>query len=231
MQRMGWSSQKPIRQALARDDQAIDAWIETDWPRIRKCRILHATLVLEDESGFSLVSPLKATWAPCGETPVIRTQITHHQRVNALGALLVTPGGRRMRLLSRLRCKTINGQVIRAFLVKLLRAVAGPIVLVWDNHPIHTRRLVKDFTANPPGCTYLPCHPMCPSSIPWKDCGPKPGMPPPVAPHATFRSSIARSTACSNIWPIPNAGSGLAFKSPSSLGSPDARRHSLLMDQ
>ena len=36
MQRMGWSSQKPIRQAIQRDDAAIEAWIETDWPRIKK---------------------------------------------------------------------------------------------------------------------------------------------------------------------------------------------------
>src|SRR5215831_7477158 len=36
LQRMGWSSQKPIRQALARDEAAIDAWIETDLPEIKK---------------------------------------------------------------------------------------------------------------------------------------------------------------------------------------------------
>ena len=36
MQRMGWSSQKPIRQAVQRDEAAIAAWIETDWPRIKK---------------------------------------------------------------------------------------------------------------------------------------------------------------------------------------------------
>ena len=36
MQRMGWSNQKPTRQALERDDKAIEDWIETDWPRIKK---------------------------------------------------------------------------------------------------------------------------------------------------------------------------------------------------
>ncbi|MBX7215312.1 MAG: winged helix-turn-helix domain-containing protein [Thermoflexales bacterium] len=36
LQRMGWSSQKPIRQAVQRDDAAIECWIETDWPRIKK---------------------------------------------------------------------------------------------------------------------------------------------------------------------------------------------------
>lgn len=36
MQRMGWSSQKPTRQALQRDDAVIDTWIETEWPRVKK---------------------------------------------------------------------------------------------------------------------------------------------------------------------------------------------------
>jgi transposase len=93
------------------------------------------------------VSPLKSTWAPCGETPVIRTQISHHKRVNALGAVLVTPQGRRMRLFTQLRCSTVNGRTILAFLKQLLRRVPGEIVLIWDNHPIHRRRLVQDLIA------------------------------------------------------------------------------------
>jgi hypothetical protein len=51
-----------------------------------------------------------------GQTPVIRTQISHHQGVNALGALLVTPNGRRLRLFSRLQRKNINGQHVVAFI-------------------------------------------------------------------------------------------------------------------
>jgi putative transposase len=107
-------------------------------------------LIFEDESGFSLVSPLKGTWAPRGQTPVIRTQISHYQRVNALGALLVTPTGRRLRLFSRLQRKNINGKHVVAFLKKLLRTIKGPIVWVWDNHPIHVRKLVKAFIAQHP---------------------------------------------------------------------------------
>ena len=60
----------------------------------------------------------------------MRTQISHHQRVNAMGALLVTPGGRRLRLFCRLRCGTINSQRILVFLKQLLRRVRGEIVLV-----------------------------------------------------------------------------------------------------
>lgn len=34
--RMGWSAQKPERQARERDEAAIAAWRKKDWPRIKK---------------------------------------------------------------------------------------------------------------------------------------------------------------------------------------------------
>lgn len=34
-----------------------------------------------------------------------------------------------------------------AFLQQILDRVSGPIVLVWDRHPIHKRKLVQDFLA------------------------------------------------------------------------------------
>ena len=37
-----------------------------------------------------------------------------------------------------------------AFLKHLLRRIAGPIVLVWDKHPIHRRRKVQDFLEQHP---------------------------------------------------------------------------------
>jgi transposase len=34
--RLGWSRQRPARQAVERDDQAIEAWVKQDWPRIKR---------------------------------------------------------------------------------------------------------------------------------------------------------------------------------------------------
>lgn len=36
MKRIGWSSQRPQRQALQRDDEAIQRWKKYVWPRIKK---------------------------------------------------------------------------------------------------------------------------------------------------------------------------------------------------
>jgi putative transposase len=108
---------------------------------------LGATLVLEDESGFSLVSPLKRTWSRRGQTPVQRTAIDHHQRLNLLGGLLVSPKGKRIRLCIRSFWHSLTGTEVIAFLQQILHRVSGSIVLVWDRHPIHKRKMVQDFLA------------------------------------------------------------------------------------
>lgn len=106
-----------------------------------------ATLVLEDESGFSLVSPLKRTWSRRGQTPVRKTSIDHHQRLNLLGALLVSPKGERIRLSIRSYWHSLTGKEVIAFLQQILDWISGAIVLVWDRHPIHKRKMVQDFLA------------------------------------------------------------------------------------
>jgi transposase len=35
-QRMGWTRQRPARRASERDNEAIEAWVKKDWPRIKR---------------------------------------------------------------------------------------------------------------------------------------------------------------------------------------------------
>lgn len=107
--------------------------------------------MLEDESGFSLVSPLKRTWAPRGQTPVVRTSLNHHQRLNLLGAVLVPPDGKKqLRLTIRSYTYSLSGVQVIDFLKQLLRIISGKIVLLWDNHSIPQRKLVEDLIGNEP---------------------------------------------------------------------------------
>lgn len=92
-----------------------------------------------------MVSPLKRTWSRRGQTPVIRTSIDHHDRLNILGVLLVSPKGKKIRLSIKSYWQSLTGEEVVAFLKQILRLVRGHIVLVWDRHPIHRRSLVKEF--------------------------------------------------------------------------------------
>ncbi|PFG57327.1 transposase [Amycolatopsis sulphurea] len=35
-ERLGWSRQRPARRAVERNDEAIEAWVKTEWPRIKR---------------------------------------------------------------------------------------------------------------------------------------------------------------------------------------------------
>lgn len=97
-----------------------------------------------------MVSPLRSSWAPRGQTPYTYTSLDHHQRLNLLGAILVSPRGRKMKLSTRSFRVNLRGEQVILFLKQILRRIAGPIVLVWDNHPIHQRRLVQNFIQSEP---------------------------------------------------------------------------------
>ena len=98
---------------------------------------MKATLGLEDEAGFTMVSPLKRTGSRRGQTPVIRTRFDHHDRLNILGVLLVSPKGKKIRLSVKSYWHSLTGEEVIDFLKQILRLVRGYIVLVWDRHPIH----------------------------------------------------------------------------------------------
>lgn len=80
----------------------------------------------------------------------MRTSLDHHERLNLLGALLVAPSGQTFQLSVHSHRRTLRGEEVLAFLKALLARVAGPIVLVWDNHPIHRRKQVRAFIAEHP---------------------------------------------------------------------------------
>jgi transposase len=106
--------------------------------------------VLIDEAGFTLVSPLKRSWGPRGQTPTARTSLDHHPHLNLFGALLVSPQLRKIRLSTRsFRCNLRSEHTI-LFWKQLLRLISGKIVLVWDRHKIHISSQTEEFLQNHP---------------------------------------------------------------------------------
>ena len=65
-----------------RDEEAIEKWKEQEWPRIKKTRIKKAetndrTVMFVDEAGFYQLPAAVRTWAPRGETPVLRAPLNY----------------------------------------------------------------------------------------------------------------------------------------------------------
>lgn len=112
--------------------------------RQKKARRLGAHLVFLDESGFLLIPNVRKTWAPVGQTPILRHSYKR-DRISAISAVTVSPSRKRLGLYFRFHTTNITGVEVIGFLRHLLRHLRGPIVLLWDGGTIHKRVIVKEF--------------------------------------------------------------------------------------
>lgn len=100
------------------------------------------TIVFIDEAGFYLLPFVAQTYAPCGQTPVLRAPLTRDHLSVISG---VTADGR---LFTRMQEDAYTGATIVDFLRQLLRQIRGKLLVVWDGASIHRGQAVKDFLAN-----------------------------------------------------------------------------------
>lgn len=147
---LGWSCQKPERRATQRDEVAIAHWKRYVWPQIRRrAERLGAHLVFLDESGFLLIPNVKRTWAPAGQTPMIR-YCFKRTKISAIRALAVSPQRKHIALYLQFRRRSFKGPDVKHFLQDIFKHVRGPIVLLWDSGRIHRHHEVKSWCETQP---------------------------------------------------------------------------------
>jgi transposase len=100
------------------------------------------TILFLDESGFYPLPSVVRTYAPVGQTPVLREWYTR-DHLSAISAL--SPAGK---LYFHAQDHSMNSADVVAFLEHLLREVPGRMVVIWDGAPIHRSQLIKEFLAN-----------------------------------------------------------------------------------
>jgi transposase len=121
--------------------------MERDWPRIkRRAARHHAHLVFIDETGFLLHPLVRRTWAPRGQTPVLRHRTRHHRRVSVIGGLSISPRQRRLGwYLEFHRDRSIRQEQVIGFLRHLLRHLRGGLIVVWDHLSAHQSRALRQW--------------------------------------------------------------------------------------
>jgi transposase len=100
------------------------------------------SLFFIDESGFYPLPSVVRTYAPVGQTPILREWWTR-DHLSAISAL--SPEGK---LYFHCQDHAINSDDVVAFLEHLLREVPGSMVVIWDGAPIHRSRTVQAFLVN-----------------------------------------------------------------------------------
>lgn len=79
------------------------------------------------------------TWAPKGQTPVLRVPLTRDHLSVISG---ITLDGR---LWLQMQTQAYNADGVVAFLRTLLDHIKGHLTVIWDGAPIHRSQVVKDF--------------------------------------------------------------------------------------
>jgi transposase len=148
--RLGWTSQKPRRQARERNDKEVARWVGDEFPRIvRQAWRRSAYLVFLDESGFFLTPTVRRTLAPRGKTPVLHAW-DRRDRWSAISCVTLSPVAGRPGLYFDLLPHNVHGEDVVAFLAELRRRL-GRLTVIWDRNQIHSKsRAVKAWLAGHP---------------------------------------------------------------------------------
>lgn len=129
--------QKPLRRAYERDPAAVEQWVGSDYPKLRRrARRLGATIFFLDEAGFTSEPSLGKTYGLKGCTPVVRTT-GQRQKVSA--------GSARGGFWSQVYTGRFNAGRFVEFLKNFRRGVRGRVFLMVDGHPSHHANLVKQY--------------------------------------------------------------------------------------
>ena len=105
----------------------------------KKAATEHRTIVWIDQSGLYLLPMAVRTWAPRGQTPVLRVKLTR-DHLSAISG--ITPDGR---LCRQIQDHAYDSEGIVRVLRVLLRKLTGKLLVIWDGAPIHRGQAVKAF--------------------------------------------------------------------------------------
>lgn len=112
----------------------------------KNARRLNATIACLDESGFMLRPLVRRSWAPRGQTPIIRCW-DRRDRLSVIGAITVPaaalrtraspPRPHRLGAVFRIHTRNIKTPQAAEFLRALDRHARGPLIVVQDRLNVH----------------------------------------------------------------------------------------------
>ena len=104
-----------------------------------KAKRLGQSVFFVDECGFYPLPAVVRTYAPRGQTPILREWCTRDPL--SMVAAVSLEG----RFHGQVQERAFDAAAVTEFLRHLLRRVAGPVLVIWDGAPIHRSKSVQAF--------------------------------------------------------------------------------------
>ena len=138
LHQLGFSCQKPLYRAYQRDPELVEQWKKDVFPKIQKrAKKEGAIIYFQDESGVRSDFHAGTTWALKGQTPVVETTGARFG-LNMMAA--ITPRGEMHFMIVQ---GNVNANRICDFLKRLMHDHKQKVFLIWDGHPTHRAKKVK----------------------------------------------------------------------------------------
>lgn len=139
---LGFSPQKPVYQARQQDDEKRREWTEKTFPGISKRAATEgASIFFADEAGCRNDHQSGTTWAPVGETPVVKFT-AKRESIGMISAISL-----RGKMSWMIFEGAMNSARFIDFLRELLLDVKGKVFLIVDNVSYHKSAEVKSWVA------------------------------------------------------------------------------------
>ena len=140
--RWGFTAQKPLRRAYEQSAEAVQHWLQQDYPAIvARARREKGVIFWGDETGLRSDDVRGLSFAPRGRTPVVRP--SHRRARMGLISAVTNKGELRWMLLDG----AIKAPSLIRFMERLVEDAGRKVFLVLDNLPVHHARAVQAWLA------------------------------------------------------------------------------------
>lgn len=138
LQRWGFTPQKPKRLAYERNPEAVQRWLDEEYPALRaRAKQERARLYWGDEMGMRSDHQAGRSYAPRGKTPVFPGP------GRRFGANLISAITNRGHLSFMIFKSRFTVPVFLRFLRRLMKDAQRKVILIVDGHPVHRSRSVR----------------------------------------------------------------------------------------
>jgi transposase len=143
---IGLSPQRPLVRAYEQNPERVRRWKEEEYPAIHAAaKAAGGSIFFCDEAGVRTDYHSGTTWAPVGQTPVVRGT-GKRKSLNMISA--VSPRGE---IHFSFVDGNLNAEKFIEYLRKLMSDIPGPIFLIVDGHSAHTAGMTREFVQETAG--------------------------------------------------------------------------------
>jgi transposase len=142
LKRWGFTPQKPLKKAYEQSPAAVKRWLEQDFPAIAaRAKAEGAEIHWGDESGLRSDDVRGRSYAPKGQTPVVR--INHKRHGLSVISTVTNKGQMRWKIFAG----ALNADILLDFMRRLIKGQPRKLFLILDNLRVHHAKPVKAWLA------------------------------------------------------------------------------------